>query len=238
MKIKELPFSERPYEKMELYGPKYLSNAELLAIIIKTGTRDKTVIELSQEILSLIETNGTRTLGDLQNISIEQLMNINGIGKVKAIQLKAVLEFTKRMSKPISNQKYKIKSSDDAANYLMEEMRYERKEIVKVVILNSKNEVIKTVDVSMGGTNYSMMQAKDVLVDAVKMSAPKIIMAHNHPSGDSTPSKQDIETTKKVINAAELLGIQVLDHIVIGNGNYTSIVSVLLKQNRKDVENV
>lgn len=229
MKIKELPSSERPYEKLEMYGAKFLSNSELLAIIIKTGTKDYTAVELAQKILKLTEKKGLETLRHLQNFSIEEFMKIKGIGKVKAIQLKAVFEITKRMSRPIDNINVKIKTSDDVANLIMEEMRYEKKEIAKILILNNKNEILKIKDISIGGSNYAFINPKEVLVDSIKMGAPKVILAHNHPSGDSTPSKQDIQTTQKILNLSEMLGIQLLDHIVIGDGKYTSIISEMLK---------
>ena len=136
-KIKQLPTSERPYEKLEMYGPKILSNSELLAIIIKTGTRDKTAIELAQNVLSMQKEN-KKNMRFLQDVSIEEFMQIKGIGKVKAIQLKAVCELTKRIARPINNQKIVIKSPEDVANILIPELRYEKREIAKVIILNTK----------------------------------------------------------------------------------------------------
>ncbi len=229
MKIKELPSSERPYEKLEMYGEKYLSNSELLAIIIKTGTKDYTAVELAQHILKLTDKKGLETLRYLQNFSIEEFMKIKGIGKVKAIQLKALFELTKRMSRPIDNINIKLKKSDDVANLIMEEMRYENNEIAKILILNNKNEILKIKDISIGGSNYTFIEPKETLVDAIKMGAPRIILAHNHPSGDCTPSKQDIQTTQEILEISEKLGIQLLDHIVIGDGRYTSIISEMLK---------
>lgn len=237
MKIKELPSCERPYEKLEMYGEKVLSNSELLAIIIKTGTKDYTSVELAQQILKLTDKNGLETLRYLQNFSIEEFMKIKGIGKVKAIQLKAVFEIAKRMSRPINNTKIKVKKSDDVANLIMEEMRYEKREIAKILILNNKNEILKIKDISLGGPNYTFIVPKETLVDAIKMGAPKLILVHNHPSGDSTPSKQDIETTEQILDLSEKLGIQLLDHIVIGDGRYTSIISEILKmhENQKQI---
>ena len=231
MKIKELPSSERPYEKLEMYGEKYLSNSELLAIIIKTGTRNQTSVEIAQEILKLKGTKEVLSLRFLQDLSIQEFMKIKGIGKVKAIQLKAVCELAKRMARPVETMNIKIKTSDNVAELLMEEMRYEKREIAKVLILNNKNQILKIKDISIGGSNYAIIQPKEVFVDAIKMGAPKIILAHNHPSGDSTPSKEDYKITEKIYDSAEMLGIQLLDHIVIGDGQYTSIFSKLL-QNR------
>lgn len=222
MRIKELPISERPYEKLEIYGAEKLSNAELLAIIIKTGTREKTVVTIAQEILNLQSDKENSNLRFLQDLSIEDFMKIKGIGKVKAIQLKAVCELTKRISRPISN-KIKIKNSKDVADLLMPEMRYEKREVAKVLLLNSKNIVLKIIDISLGGANFACLEPKDVLSEAVKMQVPKIILVHNHPSGDARPSKSDFTLTERLYEAAELIGIDMLDHIVIGDGTYESI---------------
>lgn len=247
IKIKQLPETERPYEKMELYGEKMLSNAELLAIIIKSGTKENTSVELANKILSLQNYNNEEkhvkneiccenTTGDffqndnnllqsLQNISIEEYQKIKGIGKVKAIQLKAVCELARRMSQPINKKSIKITSSNDVANLLMEELRFESVEYVKLLLLNSKNIIIKIVDISKGGMNSAIVEPKEILMHAVKVGVPRIILVHNHPSGDATPSNADIEMTKRLYNAANIIGIQLLDHIVIGDRCYTSIFS-------------
>ena len=220
MKMKELPLSERPYEKLELYGAEKLSNAELLAIIIKTGTKEKTVVTIAQEILKLQTGNNLRFLQDL---SIEDFMKIKGIGKVKAIQLKAVAELTKRIARPINN-KIKIKSAKDVADLLMPEMRYEKRESAKVLLLNSKNIVQKIINISLGGANFAYLEPKDVLSEAIKMQLPKIILVHNHPSGDAAPSKSDFTLTERLYESAQIIGIDLLDHIVIGDGTYESIL--------------
>jgi len=223
IKLNELPISERPYEKLEMYGEASLSNSELLAIIIKTGTKEETAVTLAQRILSI--DNRNNNLRFLEKISIEELTKIKGIGRVKAIQLKAVSEIAKRMSRPINEQKITIAKPEDVANVLMEELRYEKNEILKVLILNTKNVVQKIINVAYGGTSFICIQPKDVLKDAVKEEMPKIIMVHNHPSGDVTPSAADIELTRKVQESAKLLGIQLLDHIIIGDGTFKSIFS-------------
>ena len=181
MKVKELPVSERPYEKLEMYGEKALSNAELIAIIIKTGTKDESSINIAQKILAL-DKNGENNLRFLQNVSIEEFMSIKGIGKVKALQLKAICELTKRMSKPLNTSQVQINSPKDVAELLTNEMRFEKREVVKAIILNSKNVILKMVDVCFGGTNSAILKPKDVLQETVKMGAPKIILIHNHPS--------------------------------------------------------
>ena len=223
MKLKELPNSERPYEKMQMYGAKFLSNSELLAIIIKTGTQEETAIELAQKVLTMQNTKEEENLRFLQEISIEEFMQIKGIGKVKAIQLKAMCELAKRMARPIHDLNCTITFPEDIAKLMMEELRYEKREVVKVILLNTKNIVQKIIEVGVGSTSLAVIEPKDVLVDAVKMGIPKIILVHNHPSGDPTPSKADIELTQKMEKASQLLGIQLLDHVVIGDGKFTSV---------------
>ena len=245
IKMKQLPETERPYEKLELHGEKMLSNAELLAIIIKSGTKENTSVELANKILLMGDdamqgNNNEKALNKsdnvametdnnllqyLQNVSIEELMSVKGIGKVKAIQIKAVCELAKRMAKPINTKKIKVKCSQDVADVFMEELRLEKVEYVKLVLLNSKNFIVKVVDVSKGGTNSAIVEPKEVLQEAVKMGVPRIILLHNHPSGDSTPSISDIEMTRRLYKAANIVGIQLLDHIVIGDRCYTSIFS-------------
>ncbi len=224
IKMKELPELERPYEKLELYGEKILSNAELLAIIIKTGTKDETAIELAQKILKLNDTN-TEDLSYLKELSIEELMQIKGIGKVKAIQLKAVTEIAIRMFKTSNYKAVTIKQPYDLAKILMSELKFEKSEKVKLIILNNKNEIQKIKEIATGGSNFANVSIKDILSEPIKMKAPKIILVHNHPSGDSTPSNQDRVFTEQLYEISELIGIQLVDHLVIGNMNYTSIFS-------------
>lgn len=222
MKIKELPLSERPYEKLENYGAEHLSNAELLAIIIKTGTKEQSSVAIAQKILNMNE--DTDNIRFLQDVSLEEFMQIKGIGRVKAIQLKAICELTKRISRPLNNQRKVIRSPEDVADILIPELRYEKREIAKVIILNTKNVILRMIDISLGGTNFARIEPKDVLVEAIKMQAPKIILVHNHPSGDVSPSKGDYNVTDRVYEAAELMGIKLLDHIIIGDGTYRSLI--------------
>ena len=224
MKIKDLHISERTYEKLEIYGAENLSNAELLAIIIKSGTKEQSSVSIAQEILKLNENTKQDNLRFLQEISLEEFMQIKGIGKVKAIQLKAICEITKRIARPINNQKKIIKTPKDVADLLIPELKYEKREIAKVLILNSKNVVLKSINISLGGANFSCIEPKDVLTEAIKMQAPKIILVHNHPSGDCTPSKSDYKVTDRLYEAADVMGIQLLDHIIIGDNTYKSLL--------------
>lgn len=223
IKIKELPISERPYEKLELYGEKALSEAELLAIIIKTGTRDETSVELAKRILSLNQDINSNNLNFLREKSIEEFMKIKGIGKVKAIQLKAMCEFATRMNRPLDYRKIKIQSPGDIAEILTYEMKYLKTELLKLVILNNSNEILKIQSIVEGNSNMVAADAKNILSEVIKMQAPKIILVHNHPSGNLIPSSSDINFTKKIKQACEILGIQLLDHIIIAGNGYTSI---------------
>ena len=224
IKMKELPETERPYEKLEQYGAKSLSNAELLAIIIKTGTKEETAVGLAQQILKL-NTAKENNLKFLMDLTVEEFMKIKGIGKVKAIQLKAVSELATRIN-TVENYKEKIITQPrDIAIALMEKMRFEKQEILKVALLNNRNKLIRIKDIAKGGGNFVATTIKSVLKEAVKIEAAKIILIHNHPAGDPTPSMQDIEFTQNVEQASKILGIQLLDHIVIGNTNYVSIFS-------------
>ena len=182
MTIKELPETERPYEKLELYGAKNLSNAELLAIIIKTGTKTYTSIDIARQILKLNDEQNFNTLNFLRDLEIEELIKIKGMGKIKAIQLKAVCELASRMNQPLNYQKIKIKEPNDIVKILMSDMQYEKVEIAKVVLLDTKCNILKIKDVAIGGKNFVNIGMKDVLSEAVKISAPKIILVHNHPS--------------------------------------------------------
>lgn len=224
IKMKELPETERPYEKLEQYGAKSLTNAELLAIIIKTGTKEETAVGLAQQILKL-NTAKENNLKFLMDLTVEEFMKIKGIGKVKAIQLKAVSELATRIN-TVENYKEKIITQPrDIAITLMEKMRFEKQEILKVALLNNRNKLIRIKDIAKGGGNFVATTIKSVLNEAVKIEAAKIILIHNHPAGDPTPSMQDIEFTQNVEQASKILGIQLLDHIVIGNTNYVSIFS-------------
>lgn len=223
LKIKELPEAERPYEKLELYGEKNLSNAELLAIIIKSGTKEETSIQIAQRILNLNYDPQMGDLNFLKDLSLQELMQIKGIGRVKAIQLKAVCELAIRMFRPSNYKKVQIKSTEQIANLVMEELRFEKREYIKLFLLNTKNEILKGIDVAIGGTSFANVNMKEIISEALKIQAPKMILVHNHPTGDATPSKMDIKFTDKLYNAAKMFDIELLDHIVIGDKNFKSV---------------
>lgn len=221
MKIKDLPETEKPYEKIENYGAECLSNAELLAVIIKSGTKNVTAVEIAQQILLLDKEN--QGLGFLKNVSFEDLQNINGLGRVKSIQMKALAEFAIRFSKPQMIVRKAITSPEDVAGILMAEMKDEPQEIVKTLILNNQNELIRVVTNAVGSGNSSYIEIKDIFKEAIKSSATKIIVVHNHPSGSVEPSLEDVKFTYKVKDAGELMGIELVDHVIIGNGKFASL---------------
>lgn len=223
-KIRNIPHMERPYEKMLMYGEKTLTDVELLSIIIKTGTKEESSLEIAENLMNL-STIKNGSLRFLQTISIEELQTINGIGKVKAIELKAIGEITKRISKPISSKEIRITSKVDVANLFMQELQTEENEVLKVLMLNNQNILKRVLTIAVGNENNIIVNVKAILSEPVKMQIPKIILVHNHPSGNPNPSNIDIEFTEKLRKAATLLDIQVLDHIIIGDGTYCSVLN-------------
>jgi DNA repair protein RadC len=221
LRIKDMPASERPYEKLENYGTEMLSNAELLAVVIRTGNKEETSVALAQRVLTRSEDGGIAFLHDL---SLEELRGIKGIGRVKALQIKAVMELSKRVSSAlIMNNRVSIKSPEEVSRLLMEEMRHLRKEVFKIILLNTKNHIIKRIDISVGSLNSSIVHPREVFSEAVRAGCSGVILVHNHPSGDPEPSHEDIETTQRLVSAGNILGIKVLDHVVIGDGKYISL---------------
>lgn len=216
-KLKDMALEERPREKMLLKGVKSLSNAELLAILLRTGTKNRNAIELADYIINK-DLQGIR---HLQDISIEELCKIDGIGLSKATQIKAALELGLRISS-IRPSKYKVKNPWDIYKYYMESLRYEQKEVFKVVLLNTKNEIITDVDVSVGTLNSSLVHPREVFKEAIKRSSNKMILMHNHPSGNIEPSKEDRSITDRLIRCGDIIGIEIIDHIIIGDGLYYS----------------
>lgn len=216
-KVKDMAIDERPREKMIQHGVKVLSNAELLAILLRTGTKKRNAIELANYIINK-DLQGIRYL---QDMSIEELCEIDGIGLSKATQIKAALELGMRISSYKPN-KYKVKNPWDIYKYYMESLRYNQKEVFKVVLLNTKNEIITDVDVSVGTLNSSLVHPREVFKEAIKRSSNKMILIHNHPSGSVEPSKEDKNITERLIKCGDIIGIEVIDHIIIGDGLYYS----------------
>jgi len=218
LKIKDLPQNERPQERLLRYGPQALSNCELLAVILRTGNREENIISICNRIIA--ESGG---LNGVLRASFKDFINIKGIGNTKAAQLLAVIELSKRFKTFKSGLEYKVLKPEDAANYVMEEMKILYKEHFKIIILNTKKIIISVEEISVGTLNSSMVHPREVFIEAIKKSADSIIVCHNHPSGDPTPSKEDIDVTLRLKECGKLLGIEVLDHIIIGDGTYVSL---------------
>ena len=219
MLIRELPTDERPREKMFSSGSSYLSNAELLAILLGTGTKNKSALHLAEEILSV---RGSGILF-LSECSPEELAGIKGVGRAKACQVLAGLELGRRISTKPRDKRAKMDNPESIAGLFMEEMRYYKKEVFKVLLINTKGEMTGIDKISVGGLSGTMIHPREVFLSAIKKSAAAVAFVHNHPSGDPTPSSEDVMTTKKLVEAGKIIGITVWDHVIIGDGKYVSL---------------
>ncbi len=216
--IKETPAEERPRERLRAYGVHALTTAELLALLIRTGSGERSAVSLGEYLLA--------EFGSIKGVataSAEQLARVKGLGEVKAGQIKAAIEFGNRLSLFTEDAKPSIGGPRDVANLLMPDLRYQKKEILKSLLLDTKNRVLAIRTVSIGDLSSSIVHPREVFKDAVVISAAALIVAHNHPSGDPTPSGEDVAVTKRLIGAGEIMGIDLLDHIVIGDGVFVSL---------------
>ena len=216
--IRDYPEEERPRERLVKEGPETLSNQELLAIILRTGTKQESVLQLSYRIIQYFE--GLRLLKDA---SIEELTSLNGVGPAKAVQLIAAMELGRRVSRLQQEERYTIRSPEDGANYVMEDMRFLSQEHFVCLYLNTKNQVLHRQTVFVGSLNASIVHPREVFREAFRRSAASLICFHNHPSGDPTPSREDIEVTKRLSECGKMLGIDMLDHIIIGDQKFVSL---------------
>lgn len=218
MIIKEMAPCERLIEKMFDSGIKSLSNAELLAVLLGSGTNRKSAVRLAEEILA-IDDDGIRHLAD---ITIDELRSVRGVKTVKASRIIAAIELGQRIATCVDNDKKYIMSTADVVATCMERMRYLKKEYFNCLLLNTKGMIIKEENISIGDLSSSIVHPREAFSEAIKRSAASVIFVHNHPSGDPEPSLEDIHTTKRLIEAGKILGIAVLDHIIIGDGVYSS----------------
>ncbi|MDO5039299.1 DNA repair protein RadC [Clostridium sp.] len=219
LKILDMPENERPKEKLLRYGAESLSNPELLAIILRTGTKGENVLSLSQRIIS--EFNG---LNGILNASIKEMTEIKGVKESKASQMIAIAELFKRFNTYKSFNEFKrVTSPNDVASMLYGEMGTFNQEVLKLIILNTKNEIIKIKDVFKGSLNSSLIHPREIFNEAIRNSAASIIICHNHPSGDPTPSDEDIKVTIRLKECGEIIGIKLIDHVVIGRNIYVSL---------------
>ena len=219
--IKQLPLSEQPYERCERYGAEYLTDAELLSVVIRSGTKSRKSWEVAQDVLMVKD--GCQGLKGLNNVTLNELMKIKGIGRVKAIQILCVVELTKRMSKAVGNKGVFFNTPESIADYFMQEMRHLDTEQVTLVLLNLKNKLIKEIRLSKGTVNAALTTPREVFIYALKYEAVNFVIIHNHPSGDPTPSKEDIRLTNRLKECSKIVGINLIDHIIIGDNIYTSL---------------
>ena len=218
-KIRDMPQGERPRERLRDYGPRYLSNAELIAILLRTGIQGENVLAMSNRLLSRF--GGLDGLG---RSTFAELCAERGLSEAKACQLMAALELGRRFISLAPQDRAVINSPQDVANLLQAEMTSLEQEHLRVLLLNTKNQVLSTVEVYVGNVNSSIVRPSEVFRPAVRDNAPSIIVAHNHPSGDPTPSPEDVAITRDLVSAGKLLGIDLLDHLVIGSGGrYVSL---------------
>jgi DNA repair protein RadC len=216
--LRNVPSEDRPRERMLQFGPQVLSNAELLAVLLRTGTLAESAVHLAERVL--IDCEGIRGLVDA---SIDQLTQIRGIGTAKALQIQAGIELGRRIAKSTLPETMVIRSPRDVADLMTEDLRYLQKEHFVCLFLNTKNQVLAKETMSIGSLNASIVHPREVFRAAIKRSSASIICVHNHPSGNPTPSLDDIDITQRLIEAGAIIGIDVLDHIIIGDKAYVSL---------------
>ena len=216
--IRDMPEEERPRERLAKLGPEALANAELLAILLRTGTAKESAIGLANRLLSKFE-----GLRGIAGATVEELSEVPGLGLAKAAQLKAAFELGKRLAASSDDDKPTIRCPADAANLVMEQLRYQDREHLVALFLDIRNRVIGQKTVSVGSLHANIVHPREVFKDAIARSAAAIIVAHNHPSGDPSPSEEDCNVTARLKEAGSLIGIQLLDHIIIGAGKFLSL---------------
>ena len=220
-RIKDLPEVERPYEKCLKYGANHLSDAELLSAILRTGTCGISAYDLANNI---IRSDASGNILSIMHLSKEELLKIKGVGSAKAVQILCIAELARRISLERASLDLKMNVPSSIANYYMEQMRHLDQEQLVVIFVDSKCNMIKDIVISKGSINQSFFCNREILVEALKSDAVNIILLHNHPSGDPSPSVADISSTKKLRKACELIGMNLLDHIIIGDRCYTSFI--------------
>lgn len=215
--IKNMPFDERPREKMIKYGKEMLSNSELIAILIRTGCAEKSAITLATEIICGSE----KGIINLSNLTVEELCTIKGVGKSKACQIIAGIELGKRIMKASSSLN-RITSPSDVFNFMIGDLKFLKKEKFFTILLDTKHQIISVENISTGSLDSSIVHPREVFNFAVRKSAAAVILVHNHPSGNPSPSTEDLRITERLKDAGKILGINVIDHIIIGNDEYYS----------------
>lgn len=220
----EVERQELPYERFLRYGPSGLTDAELLAIILRTGTANRTALELARDILALARFPRTGLLG-LYDVSLDDLKKIKGIGEVKAIKIKCLTELSMRMAQARASRELTMNQPESVAEYYMEKLRHLRTESVYLACFDSKSQLLSEKKLSDGSVNKSLISAREIFMEALEAKAVHVILVHNHPSGDPTPSRDDVAMTQKVHHVGAELGIPLSDHIIIGDNSFFSFKS-------------
>ncbi len=216
--LKELAAEDRPREKLLLQGTEGLSNAEILAVLINSGTSRRTAVELCQDILQ-----AAGSLRELAGFSAQELSSFSGIGPAKSARIIAAFELSRRLDSLTPGSKTLISSPAEAARLIIPRLRFLQQEVFLLIMLNSKNRVLQVEEISRGGLASTVVQPREIFKAAIKKSAAAVILCHNHPSGETDPSRDDIMVTEKIISAGKLVGISVLDHLIIGYNCFTSL---------------
>ena len=220
--IKNLPEEQRPYEKCFKQGENTLSDSELLAVILRSGTQGKNSLALAQEILHFMEDSAYCGLAGLIHVSLQDLMRIHGIGQVKAVQLKCIGELSRRIARTAARPQLVMNDPSSIAAYYMEQLRHEEQELVLCMMSDVKGHFLGDKVLTRGTVTGSLVTPREIYLEALRYHAVSLILIHNHPSGDPTPSQEDMEITARIYQAGDLLGIHLLDHIVIGDQRYCS----------------
>lgn len=210
-----------PYERFLRFGPENLTESELLAIILRTGTRDKSALELAQEVLALADPSREGLLG-LYDIPLERLQEVNGIGEVKAVKLKCITELSRRIASATAREQICMQRPETVAAYYMEQLRHRKTECVVLASVDARGRLLGDTVMSNGSATMSLISPREIFMEALKRQAVSIILIHNHPSGDPSPSKADAELTGQIAAVGQMLGIPLLDHIIIGDNRYMS----------------
>lgn len=219
--LEKIKQDDMPYEKFLRFGPESLTESELVAIILRTGTKNKSALELAQEVLALADPSREGLLG-LYDIPLERLMELSGIGQVKAVKLKCLTELSRRIASASARERICLQQPETVAAYYMEQLRHRKTECVVLVSVDAKSHLLRDAVMTSGSATMALISPREIFLEALKHKAVSIILIHNHPSGDPTPSKADTELTGQIAGMGQMLGIPLLDHIIIGDNRYMS----------------
>ncbi len=233
--MKEMYREDRPYEKCERFGAENLTDAELLAVILRTGTKGENSLELARRLLNP-DLSGKGIL-NIHQWTMDRLIRVRGIGKVKAVQILCLSELSKRMAKSAALEGLDFSSPKKIAQYYMEDMRHRNREVMKLLLLNTRSRLIGESDISVGTVDTALVSPRELFLEALGKNAVSIILLHNHPSGDPTPSRTDVLITRRVYEAGEMIGIPLLDHIIIGDNRFISLNEKnLIRGGRQEIQ--